>query len=85
MPHARVIAMRRMTDRERLRDARGEIRRADKLREALLEGAGEQFAKVAQAHFSLEAIYTHAMDFSAKERYTTAFCHRLFADTNKNR
>ena len=78
LPHARVVCMRRMMVKDQLRAARDELRRVSRLRDALLDEAGLQMQKVAKAHFSLEQIYTAAMDFAAKERFTAKFCQKLF-------
>ncbi len=78
LPHARVVCMRRMTVKEQLRAARDELRRVSRLRDALLDEASLQMQKVAKAHFALEQIYTSAMDFTAKERFTAKLCQALF-------
>lgn len=78
LPHARVVYMGRMMSKERLRAVRDELRRITRLRDALIDEAWVQMQKVAKAHFSLEQVYTAAMDFAAKERFTVEFCHGLF-------
>ena len=77
-PHARVVAMKHLMVSERLRAAREELRRTTRLRDALLEEACFQLDKAAKAHFELERIYTAAMDFAVKERFTQVLCRRLF-------
>ena len=77
-PRARVISMRRMMQKESLRVMRDELRRLDRLRAALLDEAISQMSKASNAHFCLERIYSSAMDFAAKERYTAELCRRLF-------
>ena len=78
LPHARVVYMGRMMNKERLRQARDELRRITRLRDALIDEAVLQMQKVARAHFALEQVYTAAMDFAAKERFTAELCHALF-------
>jgi hypothetical protein len=77
-PRARVISMRRMMQKDSLRALRDELRRLDRLRTALLDEAVSQMSKASNAHFCLERIYSSAMDFAAKEKYTTELCRHLF-------
>lgn len=78
LPHARIISMRRMVLKDMFRAVREEARRVDRIRGTLLDEACIQMQKVADAHFALEQIYTSAMDFAAKERFTTEFCRKVF-------
>ena len=77
-PHARIVSMKRLTVGERVRRVREELRRMTRLRDALLDEACLQLDHASKAHFELERIYTAAMDFAAKERFTEALCQRLF-------
>lgn len=70
----KALSLRRYVDAEQLRRRRPAIREATALREALLEGAERSLAEAADAHFALEAVYSAAMDFPAKERMTERFC-----------
>ncbi len=77
-PHGRVVSMRRLVEPTVMRGKRESIRQTYRLREALIGGAQDELKKVSRAHFELESIYSAAMDFEAKERYTGALCERLF-------
>ena len=77
----RALRLRRYTCPERLRDVRGELRRAMSLRDDLLSAALHSLSRAATHHFELERIYAAAMDFPAKERFTEEFCRELFGDT----
>ena len=79
VPHSRVIRARRLIEPSVMRQKREGIRQTFRLREALIGGAQDELGKVAKAHFELEKIYSAAMDFDAKERYTDALCERLFS------
>lgn len=79
-PHARIVTMKGLTVGERVRAVREQLRRMTRLRDALLEEACLQLDMAATAHFELERIYTAAMDFAAKERFTQALCQRLFGE-----
>ena len=78
VPHARVISMRRLVDREIFATVRGQVRYAARLREALLGGAEEALSRVSEAHDALERLYGAAMDFAAVERYTKELCRKWF-------
>lgn len=75
---AKTIRMRHFVDVGGMHEARGKIRHAEALRRALLSTAEEAMGEVKAAHFSIEAIYGDAMDFSAKERFTKQFIKKLF-------
>lgn len=77
-PHGRVVSMRRLIEPTIMRKKRENIRQTYRLREALIGGAQDELKKVSKAHFELESIYSAAMDFDAKERYTKALCEKLF-------
>ena len=79
VPHSRVIRARHLIEPSVMRQKREGIRQIFRLREALIGGAQDELGKVAKAHFELEKIYSAAMDFDAKERYTDALCERLFS------
>lgn len=74
----RAISLRRYAEPDALRAVRGELRQARALAERLAEQARHSLATAATHHFELESIYSAAMDFSAKEAYTTRFCYDLF-------
>ena len=75
---SRPLRLRRYTHPEALRGIRGELRRAMKLRDDLLSAAIRSLSNAATHHFELERIYSSAMDFSAKERFTEQMCRELF-------
>jgi len=75
-PHARLISMRRYVCRESFALVRGQVRYAMQMREALIAGAKDAFARVSEAHEALERLYGEAMDFAAVERYTAQLCRK---------
>jgi hypothetical protein len=78
-PHSRTLDMRRMIRTQAMRDSRGELRQAQKLREMLSERACHELRRVGDAHFKLEKIYSAAMDFDAKESYTELLLDQIFS------
>lgn len=77
-PHHR-ICMRRFVDTASMKRVRRELRFNDRISRALRGEALDALEKVREVHFRLENIYSSAMDFSAKEAFTKAFCENLFA------
>jgi hypothetical protein len=71
------IDLRRACDPDALRGVRGEARLAGKLADSAIDAAAESFARAGEYHFELESIYTAAMDFDAKERFTATFCNAI--------
>ncbi len=78
-PHSRTLDMRRMIRTQAMRECRGELRQAQKLRQMLLERACHELRRVGDAHFKLEKIYSAAMDFDAKETYTHVLLDQIFS------
>lgn len=74
------ISMRRFVDTASMRSVRQELRSIDRISRALRAEALDALEKVRQVHFCLEDIYSTAMDFSAKEAFTKAFCQKLFSE-----
>jgi len=77
-PKGRVISLRRFVQISKMRNERGELKFARRLRESMRQGALESLQRVRELHFSLEECYGSAMDFAAKENFTKSFCERLF-------
>lgn len=73
----RALSLRRYADSAGLKDARTSLREATAIREHSIQSACHALADAAKAHFSLEELYTAAMDFPAKEAFTAAFCQRV--------
>lgn len=71
------IDLRRICDPDALRSVRGQARLAQKMAESALDAASECFARAGEYHFELESLYTAAMDFGAKERFTATFCDAI--------
>lgn len=71
------IDLRRLCDADALRGVRGQARLAQKMAESALDAACECFARAGEYHFELESLYTPAMDFDAKERFTATFCEAI--------
>ena len=78
-PHHR-ISMRRFVDTAGMKHIRRELRATDRIGRALRGEALDALEKVREVHFRLEDIYSAAMDFSAKETFTKAFCENLFGE-----
>ena len=76
--------MRRFVGVGAMREIRGEVRFAARMRALLHRGALDALASVREAHFKLEHYYSSAMDFEAKEKYTKNFCSTLFDLQNSN-
>lgn len=83
-PHSRLVHMRHLVVPSAVRQVREKIRQTARLREALISEAQGELRQVAQAHFELEQIYSAAMDFDAKERYTRELCDQLFGKTSSS-
>ena len=81
-PH-RIISTRRFVDTAGFGKVRGEYNYANRVSEALLDGAIEALGEARRLHFALEEIYAAAMDFNAKENFTKSFCSRLFGLQNE--
>lgn len=47
---------------------------------SMLSGALDALAGVREYHFEMERIYSDAMDFAAKERYTAELCRSVFGE-----
>ena len=71
------VDLRRACDADALRGVRGQARLAQKMADSALDAACECFARAGEYHFELESIYTDAMDFDAKERFTATFCNAI--------
>ena len=76
----RQISMRRFVETEKMKEIRSQINYAERMRRAMLAGARDCLREVRKVHFQIEEIYMKAMDFSAKETFTKAFCDSLFRD-----
>ncbi len=75
---AKTVVMRRFLETVRMRAVKEQIKYADRMRSAMLDGAIEALGEVRGVHFALEELYMAAMDFSAKEAFTKKFCERVF-------
>lgn len=75
---AKLVRLRRFVRVGEMKEIRGEVIFAERMKRAMLAGATEALQKVREAHFALEEIYMSAMDFSAKEEFTEAFCRKIF-------
>ncbi len=76
----RWISTRRFVDTERMKTIRSRLNYAERMRRAMLAGAKDCLNEVRKVHFQIEEIYIKAMDFSAKEAFTKAFCDSLFRE-----
>ena len=74
----RSFRLQHLLDAQGLRQVRPELRALRKQQQALETLAVQAMSRVAQAHFTLEAIYGAAMDFTAKEAYSHQLLGRLF-------
>ena len=71
------VDLRRFCAPELLRDVRSQARFAQKMADSALLAACECFTRAGEYHFELERLYTAAMDFDAKERFTVTFCNAI--------
>lgn len=55
-----------------------EVCRAQACYDSMLAGAIEALGDVRKYHFMLEELYISAMDFEAKEKFTSDFCQKIF-------
>ncbi len=76
-PH-KTIGMRRFLDPAAMRAVRSEVNFTERMRRAMKSAAIDALEKVSEIHFRLEDIYSAAMDFEKKERFTKEFCKGLF-------
>ena len=72
-----TVDLRRLCAPDALRGVRGEARLAGRLADSAIDAAAESFARAGEYHFELESLYTSAMDFAAKERFTATFCDAI--------
>jgi hypothetical protein len=72
------IRMRRFVDTSKMKPVRERLNYAERMRRATYAGAIEALERVGEIHFRLEEIYTTAMDFERKEKFTKEFCASLF-------
>ena len=72
------INMRRFVDDERLRPYKSEIRAYTRLKNSVLDQIKLNYGTVKRIHFALEQIYSSAMDFNAKEKYTDILLNKIF-------
>ena len=76
----RRISMRRFLETEKMKEIRPQVNYTERMRRAMLAGAKDCLKEVRKVHFQIEEIYMNAMDFSAKEAFTQAFCDSLFRE-----
>lgn len=80
IPFDKSVGMRRFLETSRMGEVRADVNAAERGIRMMLEGAVKSLADVRNAHFKLESIYSAAMDFDAKEKFTKQFCERLFGE-----
>ena len=73
-----AISTKKFFDPEKMRALRPILRGTREVEARLKEYALEALSRAAKAHFALEEMYSAAMDFSAKEQFTSEFCEQLF-------
>lgn len=74
----RVINMKRFVEAGEIVKIRSDFRAAMRLRDNILDMAALEFEKAKKYHFTIEEIYGAAMDFDAKEQFTSDFCKKIF-------
>ena len=74
----KLINMRRFLDWTAFERRREGVRFAEKSAKDMMAGACYFLKEAAHYHYELERIYTAAMDFDRKERYTAEFIKQLF-------
>ncbi len=72
------INMKRFIDAEKIKPHMKKLKETSKTIKVLEQLALDEFSKIKEYHFALEKIYSGAMDFDAKERYTDNFCRKIF-------
>ncbi len=72
------INMRRFVSDSVLRPYKAEIRALTRLKNDAIASMNKCFTNIKKLHFELEKIYSSAMDFSEKEKYTKEFIDKLF-------
>ena len=75
----RRVDLRRFVRIREARDCKRALLYAERMKRAMLGGAEEALEEAKEHHFALEEIYSLAMDFAKKERFTEEFCAKLFA------
>lgn len=78
-PHSRVIHMKGLVKTKQFRESREHLRQVEKLRKGLIAMASNCLDEVGKAHFKLEKIYSEAMDFDAKEKYSEQVLKQIFS------
>ena len=74
------INMSRFIDACAFKNCRDEVKAMEREIKSLTLLIDSTFKKVREAHFSLEGIYSSAMDFSKKEAFTEEFIKRIFKE-----
>ena len=74
-----VINLQRFIKTDAYKMIRASLKEKKAAAESLEAFAVQALAAVREYHFAIEQLFTDAMDFSAKESFTTAFCTKLFA------
>lgn len=72
------IGTRRFVDISAMKEIKAPLNHAEQMCRAMLGGAVDAMARVCDAHFHIEELYVASMDFAEKEKFTKAFCERLF-------
>lgn len=75
-----VINLQRFVKAEAYKMIRASLKEKKSAAESLEAFAVQALAAVREYHFAIEQLFSDAMDFSAKEAYTTAFCTKLFTE-----
>jgi len=73
------INLQRFVRMEEYRMIRASLKEKRAVAEQLEGFAYQVLSSVRECHFAMERLFFDAMDFSAKEAFTTAFCTKLFA------
>ena len=63
---------------DKMRAVRSVLRGTRETQKRLKDYAIEALSRASEAHFALEKVYAEAMDFEAKEQFTSEFCTKLF-------
>lgn len=68
----------RFCDKEMHRQYKNRLKCLSKIREEQINSAIEVMKEIFELHLELEVIYSSAMDFDAKEKYTVEIAERIF-------
>ena len=76
----KTIKMQKYIDNNAISRDRKKVRLLLGLKKELIDAACREFGCASEYHFELEKIYSQAMNFSEKEKFTQDLCAKLFSE-----